>query len=60
MKVFFKGAIQGLRVVVLKMIQHKILPHINQMIREPLFWVILIIIIGLVIIGIIEERRGKE
>jgi hypothetical protein len=38
----------------------KILSYIKQMIREPLFWVILVIFIGLAIIGTIEERREKK
>ncbi len=38
----------------------EILSYINQIIKEPFFWIIVAIFIGLAIIGIIAERREKK
>lgn len=38
----------------------KILSYINQIIKEPLFWIIVAIFIGLAIIGFIVGRREKK
>jgi hypothetical protein len=56
----FKWVINAVCIKVFKEIFPGILSYIKQNVREPLFWVILIIIIGLVIIGIIHERREKK
>jgi|GEM_PF-5966720 len=57
---FLEWFIKGSIFVLIKKFLPKILPYINQIIREPLFWVIFVIFIGLVIIGIIEELREKK
>jgi len=36
------------------------LPYIKQMIREPLFWIILIGLVALGIIGYVSEKREKK
>ena len=38
----------------------KLAAYMKSISGEPLFWVILIIIIGLIIFGIIEERRERR
>ena len=53
-------AIRGGIFAVIKKFFPKILSYINQMIREPLFWIVLAIFIGLAIIGTIAERREKR
>lgn len=57
---FFKLFINGIKIWVFKQILPKIVFFVEQNIREPLFWVILVIIIALVIAGIIQERREKK
>ena len=50
----------AIKIWVFKQILPKIVSFVEQNVREPLFWVILIIIMALVIIGIIRERREKK
>jgi hypothetical protein len=56
----FKWLIYGLFVKIMKEFFPKILPYIKQMIREPLFWIILIGLVVLAIIGYISEKVEKE
>lgn len=52
-----------IKVAILRLFQQfrpKILSYVNQIIKEPLFWIIVAIFIGLAIIGIIVERREKK
>jgi DnaJ-class molecular chaperone len=57
---FLQWVIKGGIFVLIKKFLPKILPYINQMIREPLFGVILAILIALAIIGTIAEHREKK
>ena len=52
----FKWLIYGLCMKVIK----EFLPYIKQMIREPLFWIILIGLVVLGIIGYVSEKREKK
>ena len=47
-------------ILLFKQILPKIVSLVKQNIREPLFWVILVMIVSLMIIGIIQERREKK
>jgi len=60
---FFKWLIYGLCIKVLKENLPKILSYIKQMVREPLFWGIVIGVLIFIIIGIVGyglERREKR
>lgn len=50
----------GIKIGIAAFLLKKFVYYMKSISGEPLFWVILIIIIGLVIIGIIGERRGKK
>jgi hypothetical protein len=57
---FFELVIKGGIFVLIKRFLPKILPYIGQIIREPLFWVILIGLIIVIIIGNVLERKEKR
>lgn len=57
---FFKLLIYGLCMKVMKEFLPQILPFIKQMIREPLFWIILIGLVVIGIIGYVSENREKK
>ena len=56
----FKWVILRICIRVFKEIFPNFLSYVKKIVEEPLFWVILIIIIALGIIGIIQERREKK